>query len=419
MKRNLLSIGLFAGALTLGAATLPDVSGVTMVQDADRTVRVGYTLAHGPAIVTLAVETNAPGGAWLPAGGRLTATALGDVNRVVEDGAHAIAFAPDRDFPDGLVGAGAARAVVTAWPVDDPPDYLAVDLSPSANVTSRVRYYPDAESVPGGVVSNVHYRLSTLLLRRMHARGRTWMMGAVAPTGRGTTSPRSMTLAEDYYVGVFEVTHAQWAYVAGTNNLLERAYSLAELHPAGNVSYLRLRENANGTGAARDPDAVPGATSFLGKLRARTGIAFDLPTDAEWEFAAKGGQGDGHWGDGSPYLGTDVDANLPGVYSGNSGVPVGEVVVLRTRPCGQFAPNAYGLYDMHGNNWEWARDSAWPDIDAATKRVVRGGGKGHNAQNCRASVRVGVDPGRGSDDYGARVRCPIDIRTGFDGEVAQ
>ena len=415
MKKNLLSIGLLAGALTLGAATLPDVSGVTMTQDADRTVRVGYTLANGPAIVTLAVETNAPGGAWLPAGGRLTATALGDVNRVVADGAHEIVFTPDRDFPDGLVGAGAARAVVTAWPVDDPPDYLAVDLSPSANVASRVRYYPDAESVPGGVVSNTHWRQVGLLLRRMHARGRTWMMGAVAPTGRNTTSPRGMSLPEDYYIGVFEVTHAQWAYVAGTNGLLVREYDLAELHPAGNVSYVKLRENVSGAGSARDPAEPPAAASFLGRLRARTGVAFDLPTDAEWEFAAKGGQGDGYWGNGAPYLGTDVDANLPGVYAGNSETPAG----LRARPCGLFAPNAYGLYDMHGNNWEWARDSAWPDIDAATKRVVRGGGKGHNAQNCRASVRVGVDPGRGADDYGARVRCPIDIRTGFDGEVAQ
>ncbi|MCB1739037.1 MAG: formylglycine-generating enzyme family protein [Gammaproteobacteria bacterium] len=140
-----------------------------------------------------------------------------------------------------------------------------------------------------------------------------------------------------------------------------------------------------------------------------SGHRFDLPSEAQWEYACRaGGEGEYHSGDGEAAL-AEV-----GWFDGNS--------QRTTWPVGQKRANAFGLYDMHGNVWEWCRD-AW-DADAYRKRVdgvcdpevtarmvggedpgrvVRGGGWGDTAAHCRAADRVSGRPSLRGRYLGFRV----------------
>jgi formylglycine-generating enzyme required for sulfatase activity len=131
------------------------------------------------------------------------------------------------------------------------------------------------------------------------------------------------------------------------------------------------------------------AKEFCRKLSQMTGKEYRLPTEAEWEYACRAKTTGAYAG--------DLDAMA--WYSKNSD--------SRTHPVGQKQPNAFGLYDMHGNVWEWCEDvwhdnyngapddgRAWVDISArGSYRVVRGGGWNGNAVLCRSAFRVWVTPG--------------------------
>lgn len=151
---------------------------------------------------------------------------------------------------------------------------------------------------------------------------------------------------------------------------------------------------------------APNPLSFLGKLRERTGLDFDLPSEAQWEFAARAGHGSGSWGDGSPILNSDSDENLARLGSYARSDEQGTTVV------GTYAPNDWGLYDMQGNVWEWCLDWSKDDIsafggtanvdpanglnllsgEAGEMRVVRGGGWGDKAGLCRPAYRLALVP---------------------------
>ncbi|MEE8583520.1 MAG: formylglycine-generating enzyme family protein, partial [Acidobacteriota bacterium] len=137
---------------------------------------------------------------------------------------------------------------------------------------------------------------------------------------------------------------------------------------------------------------------FLGKLNRRSdGFEYRLPTEAEWEYAARAGTTG------------DYAGNLDevGWYEANSG--------NETHPVGEKKPNAWGLYDMHGNVWEWVHD--WfshygsrpnPDTDPAgpasgSNRVIRGGGWSTPAQYCRSADRNGNWPGNRNSALGFRL----------------
>ena len=458
---NIKQLTLAAIAATTGAAmaAMPEVSNVTMTQAANRLVTITYQLTEA-AVVTLDIQTNAntsaaandPG--WTSIGGTAICNAQGDVWKQVSGKAtYTITWQPDQTWKgpneNGFkIAANGARARVTAWPLDNTPDYMAVDVSAAAQPNTQT-YYPAADFVPGGVTNGL-YKTTKLLMRKIMAKDVEWTMGSTTlETKRNATreATHQVKLDGNYYIGVYEVTQAQWDLIQPSrlapsyfNNAADRA-----MRPVEQVCYNEIRNAANSTTAntAHDWPNDPNHSSFLGKLRTKTGIDdFDLPSEAQWEFAARAGNGDTKWGDGSGILNADKDENLDllGRYERNGGkVQNGTSYANPAQSCGatngtaivgSYAPNAWGLYDMHGNVWEWCLDWYADDItahggkvniDPATPantlsgasgatRVRRGGCWIYAAGGCRPACRFNITPTYRGDASGFRVLCSAGLR---------
>jgi formylglycine-generating enzyme required for sulfatase activity len=142
------------------------------------------------------------------------------------------------------------------------------------------------------------------------------------------------------------------------------------------------------------------ATEFCTWMSKQTGMTVRLPTEAEWEYAARAGTT-------TRFCGGDDDGALDayGWYDGNSG--------HKTHPVGQKKANAFGLYDMHGNVWQWCSDwyGAYPNGDQvdptgaaqSALRVMRGGGWYYAPGVCRSAYRRDESPGLRLNDFGFRV----------------
>lgn len=442
-----------ATAVHAVTATVPEVKDVAMAQDNSRLVTISYTLSDVPAVVTVDVQTNATVNGetvWASIGGANIQQMAGDVWRRVEPGARTVLWRPDLSWPDHRIADGGARAVVTAWALDNTPDYMVVDISAAAHPGTQ-RYYPAADFLPGGLLANPDYRTTKLVMRKVMAKGVAWTMGSTVMemqrwAVREATHP--VVLTNNYYVGVFPVTQAQWGLVQPAfpapsyfNNAADRA-----MRPVEQVCYNEIRNSANSTAAdpAFDWPNDPNPGSFLGLLRARTGLDFDLPSEAQWEFAARAGNGDTRWGDGSGILNADTDANLDilGRYAYNGGMvpqdggsghtppPQSCGAANGTAPVGSYAPNAWGLYDTAGNVWEWCLDWFVPDISAhegavnadpstpantlsgvpGATRVKRGGCWDYTAGYCRPAFRHDLAPDTRYRNIGFRVLCSAGLR---------
>ena len=449
-----------AGAASLASAT-PEVSDVTFAQDgASRAVTITYKLTE-PAVVTLDVQTNATANAatgWASIGGVAVCNAQGAVWRKVTSadadgsGAYTIAWRPDRSWLDEdgkgfKIAEGCAKAVVTAWALDNTPDYMVVDVSAAAQPNTQ-NYYPAADFVPGGVTNSL-YKTTMLLMRKIMAKDVTWTMGATTlETKRNATreATHQVTLTSNYYIGVFPVTQAQWDLIQPSslapsyfNNAADRA-----MRPVEQVCYNEIRNAANSQTAdtAYDWPADPNPNSFLGKLRTKSGLDFDLSSEAQWEFAARAGNGDTKWGDGSGILNADKDENLDllGRYERDGGKVLNEssyadpVQSCRaangTAIVGSYLPNAWGIYDMHGNVWEWCLDWYADDITAhggavnidpsapaktlsgasGASRVLRGGSWSNAAGGCRPAFRNYYAPMNRYSSIGFRVACTAGLQ---------
>ena len=219
--KKLIAVAFACAAFAVCADDVPEVSGITMTQGSgSRLVTITYNLANAAAVVTLDIQTNVTGNVWASIGGENIQHVSGDVWKKVETGAHTITWHPDLSWPDHQIADGGARAVVTAWSVDNPPDYMVVNISSTA-VTNSETYYPSVEFLPGGLLSNSLYRTSSLVMRKIPAQGVTWEMGSgTTETGRATDGSETMhtvTLTNNYYIAVFETTQEQWAQVQTAN----------------------------------------------------------------------------------------------------------------------------------------------------------------------------------------------------------
>ncbi len=219
-----------------------------------------------------------------------------------------------------------------------------------------------------------------------------FMMGTKLLFQPKNETPRhKVIISEAFYMGKYEVTQEQWYKVMGNNPAhfkSERIGMSSQNHPVEKVSWDNAQE-------------------FIRKLNAKEGTnAYRLPTEAEWEYAARAGSETVY------YFGDDADRlGEYAWYLGNA--------ERKTHPAGQLKPNAWGLYDMHGNVLEWCQDwygedyySHSPSKDpqgpaSGSRRVVRGGDWGSIAWHCRSAFRTAWRPGLRFHILGFRlVRTP-------------
>lgn len=219
----------------------------------------------------------------------------------------------------------------------------------------------------------------------------TFTMGANVDDPNGTDYEKpahSVTISKDFYIGETEVTQGLWQAVTGNSPTTDGSkwssdYGVGSAYPAYYISYNDVAD-------------------FITKLNQKTGQKFRMPTEAEWEYAARGGsQSKGYLYSGSNNI-EDV-----AWYTTNSG--------SKTHPVKTKSPNELGLYDMSGNVYEWCAD--WydntyygisPSVDptgpaSGSNRVYRGGGWFNGATYCRTANRSRSTPTGRYDSLGFRL----------------
>jgi formylglycine-generating enzyme required for sulfatase activity len=251
-------------------------------------------------------------------------------------------------------------------------------------------------------------------MKYVEAKNVTYTMGKSG--GSGAEAEHSATLSKSYYIGIYTITQGQWKRIVGWYPQSKYSPSDAatrDFYPVQYAAYNEIREVApvdnnvlqspnnsdskGSTGITGDDTyaypAAPAPVSWLGLLSSHAGVSFDLPGECEWEYACRAGNYGNKWGDGSNVLGGSTDANLAllGRYLSNSGSHIW--------PVGTLAPNSWGLYDMHGNVWEWCLDYFQSNISSlngavnTTKpsdeaRTERGGSFLHAPVSCTSSYRT-------------------------------
>ena len=225
--------------------------------------------------------------------------------------------------------------------------------------------------------------------------GGRFMMGST--NGSFDEEPvHQVTLTQDFQIGKFEITKAQWEAVMGTT-------------PWAGVSYVLDDPNSPAVWVSWND-----VQTFITALNNHTGETFRLPTEAEWEYACRAGSTTEYsFGDSASNLG---DYAWYRTNAGGAGQQYAHIV-------GGKLPNAWGLYDMHGNAWEWCQDwygssnySSSPGSDptgppSGSYRVLRGGSFFlYVDYGCRSAYRYGIYPNGSNGDIGFRVVRSVSSR---------
>ena len=357
-------------AVSIVVLAEPSVFVTAVSQDSvTRLLRVDYTLENGPAIITISAKTNKVAVQTMSA--RSVVNSL-DPTRIdgqlMQSGEHVAFWKVQEDAGNGgfALSAGELSVEVKAWSPTNPPPYMLVSLTSPSNV----HYYASAEDLPfGPLVTNDPYRTDYMLFRKIPAKNTCWRMGSPEEEdGRsaaygGHETCHYVNMTNDYYMAVFELTQGQCINVAGSipvyaDSTLFSNFSDSAYRPVNGIPQEYLRGSlAQGACFSTNGSFVTKG-SFIGKLRTLTGIAFDLPTEAQWEFACRAGTG-------TPYNDGSTSISAVGWDKSNAG--------SATHPVGMKDPNAFGLYDMHGNVMEWTLDIVISEMSADEVTEPTGG----------------------------------------------
>ena len=229
-------------------------------------------------------------------------------------------------------------------------------------------------------LENRTFTVNGVTFEMIAVKGGTFTMGCTSEQGGdcyNDEKPTHNVALSDYYIGKFEVTQKLWKAVMGSNPSNWKGDEL----PVESVSWNDVQE-------------------FITKLNQKTGANFRLPTEAEWEYVARGG----NKSRGYKYSGSNKIGKVAW-YTDNSG--------SKTHQVGTKSPNELGIYDMSGNVWEWCQD--WYGSYSSSSqtnptgpssgscRVLRGGSWNCHARDCRVSNRGINSPGYRSGYNGFRL----------------
>ena len=245
----------------------------------------------------------------------------------------------------------------------------------TASASSQSASSSSSSSVSGAAVET--FTIKGVSFNMVRVDGGTFMMGATEEQGSDAEKaekPAHQVTLSTYSIGETEVTQALWQAVMGSNPSRNKSENL----PVEEVSWKDCQK-------------------FIYNLRKMTGKRFRLPTEAEWEYAARGG----NKSRGYKYSGSN-DLDSVAWYTGS-----------KTHDVKTKQANELGLYDMSGNVWEWCQDK-WGDYKSGSQtnpngpssgspRVVRGGCWGVGPQFCRSSYRASYNPSHGFDTLGLRL----------------
>jgi formylglycine-generating enzyme required for sulfatase activity len=230
----------------------------------------------------------------------------------------------------------------------------------------------------------------------------TYLMGSPEGKGNADERPQHRVTVPSYLMGKYPITQAQWRIVA--------AYppEARELNP----------NPANFRGDNRPVEQVSweDATEFCSRLSKKTGREYRLPSEAKWEYACRAGTTTDF------YFGDTLTPKLARCKS-NLGMALLTIFSGETAPVGSYPPNAFGLYDMHGNVSEWCEDdwhsnyegyegnppvdgSAWKSNEDSAK-ILRGGSWNDNSALCRSAIRFCYGRDDRLNDLGFRVVCEV------------
>jgi formylglycine-generating enzyme required for sulfatase activity len=221
------------------------------------------------------------------------------------------------------------------------------------------------------VVAKVNIKVEDRNLPNMvFVKGGTFQMGR--EDGYGNEKPIHSVTVSDFHIGKYEVTQKEWREIMGTN---PSSFKDCDNCPVETVSWDDVQE-------------------FLKKLNTKTGKNYRLPTEAEWEYAARGG----NQSKGYTYSGSNTISSVAW-YDENSYSLGSEHKNYGTNSVGQKSSNELGIYDMSGNVWEWCSDWYGSDYyknssfnnpqgaSSGTYRVLRGGAWGSKPADCRIAFR--------------------------------
>ncbi|MBO7542614.1 formylglycine-generating enzyme family protein [bacterium] len=405
-----------AASLTLSAKADVTVENVTCLQGwpFTRNVIINYTVSSTSADPRLAVKfygTTDNGETTFDLSEYGTLSGDGADGMIEDMGTHKTFWTPNDSFYDTITDGFKVKVEAVEML------YMVVDLSGGTSASSYpVSYLADVPQ--GGWTSE--YKTTKLVLRKVEPG--TFTMGSPSnETGRGATTEEQhqVTLTKAFYIGVFEATQKQYKLVTGSNpSGYKHDGNDIDDNAVESVTYDDLR----GSGANWPAGTGVLSSTFLGQLRTKTGLRFDLPTDAQWEYACRA-ETTTALNSGKNLSDTTACAEAAEVGRYNANRDDGKGKYYNSVcTVGSYLPNAWGLYDMHGNVWEWCLDYLQLNLGTAAVtdpkgpesgssyngyRVLRSGSWSSNASDLRSARRTGSASSSGNQVNGFRVALTL------------